>query len=63
MKKKTLKSINDIIVDMTELEVIIARHAHFNDVASKKTQLEWFQTLQKITSRLDEVYRGEETSS
>jgi hypothetical protein len=60
-KKKTLKVINNIIGDLTELETLIARHSR-NGKASEYTQLEWFTKLNDITSRLSEAYREESSS-
>ena len=61
MKKKTsIRKLNAIISDMTDLETEIARHTMYvADAFSKPHQLQWFHKLTKLTSRLNDIYRDE----
>ena len=59
MKKKNATKINEIIGLLTDLEVEITQNSHYNGVASKELQLEWFHKLNKIVSSADDVYKDE----
>lgn len=59
MKKKNLKYVNEIIVDLTKLETLLAQQSSRQKFADQDKILEWFGILNKATSRLDDFYKKE----
>lgn len=62
MKKKNHRKLGEIINGLSDLEVLMAQHAHYEGNASPEKLLKWFSRLQPLTSELDKVWKDEEKS-